>query len=79
MVARVKVSSKNQIAVPAEVRRELKIKPGDTLLVTVVGGHAVLMPEPADYVAAMRGLGAEVWRGEDAQEYVNRERDAWEE
>ena len=79
MVARVKVSSKNQIAVPAEVRRELKIKPGDTLLVAVVSGHAVLMPEPEDYAAAMRGLGAEVWHGEDAQEYVNRERDAWEE
>ncbi len=77
MVARVKVNSKNQIAVPAEVRRELKIKPGDTLLVSVMGGHAVLMPEPADYVAALRGLGAEIWEGEDAQEYVNRERSAW--
>jgi len=65
----VKVSSKNQIAVPAEVRRELKIKPGDTLLGTV-GGRAVLMPQPADYAAALRVSLPRSGRLKAAQEHV---------
>lgn len=28
-------------------------------------------------VIALRGLGREIWRGLDAQEYVDRERQAW--
>ncbi len=74
---RVKLSSRNQIVVPAEVRRRLGIQSGDTLLVDVRAGTIVLLPEPFDYAAALKGLGAEVWQDEDAQEYLNRERAAW--
>jgi len=28
-------------------------------------------------ILEFRGLGAEIWEGIDAQEYVNRERDSW--
>jgi hypothetical protein len=28
-------------------------------------------------ITALRGLGREIWRGLDAQEYVDRERQAW--
>ena len=28
-------------------------------------------------IMELEGLGAEIWQGEDAQEYVNRERAAW--
>ncbi|HZQ36442.1 MAG TPA: hypothetical protein VFD32_10945 [Dehalococcoidia bacterium] len=48
-------------------------------MVSVVAGHAMLMPEPLDYAAALRGLGAEIREGEDAQDYVNRELVAWRE
>lgn len=78
MVARVKISSRNQIAVPAEVRKDLSIKPGDHLLVYVRNGHIVMVPEPEDVVEHLRGLHREVWEGVEAQEYVNQERDAWE-
>ena len=78
MGTRVKVSSKNQIALPAEARKELGIKCGDTLIVDVVGDHLLLFREPADWLKYMRGLGKEVWEGLDAQEYVNQERDTWE-
>ncbi len=27
----------------------------------------------------LRGLGKELWQGQDAQDYVNQERDAWQE
>jgi hypothetical protein len=33
---------------------------------------------PEHTFSELEGLGAEVWKGIDAQEYVNQERDAWE-
>ncbi len=36
-----------------------------------------LVPAPAQGIRALRGLGKEVWQGIDAQEYVDRERTAW--
>jgi AbrB family looped-hinge helix DNA binding protein len=74
---RVKVSKKYQIAVPSEVRKQLRIDAGDTLLVDVQGDHIVLIPEPKDYVKYMKGLHREVWQDVEPQEYVRRERDAW--
>jgi AbrB family looped-hinge helix DNA binding protein len=76
MGQRVVVSSKNQIAVPSAVRKRLGIKSGDRLLVEVRDGYAILMPEPADYAAHLRGLHAEVWSGTEPQAYVTREREA---
>jgi len=76
-VQTVKVSSKFQIALPARIRKQLEIKQGDRLLVDVRGDHIMLMPEPKNYAAALKGLHAEVWAGVDPQEYVRRERDAW--
>ncbi len=78
MKGRVKVSSKNQIALPAEARKKLGITCGDSLLVEVVGETIVLTREPRDWVAYLEGLGKEVWAGVDAQAYVNAERDSWE-
>ncbi len=74
---RVRVSSRNQIAVPARVRKALRIKSGDHLLVEIRGGHVVLMPEPPEYAEHLRGLHREVWEGLEPQEYVRREREAW--
>ena len=73
----VKVSSRNQIALPSEARKKLGIKPGDRLLVEVQDDVLVLVPQPEDYVAAMAGLHREVWEGVDANAYLNEERDAW--
>ena len=71
---RVKLSSKNQIAVPAEIRSKLGIEPGDQLLVDVQGNMILLLPEPKDWVAATQGLGREIWQGIDPVEYVREER-----
>lgn len=78
MTARVKVSNKNQIAVPSEVRKRLGIKGGDRLLVDIREGYFILMPEPAEYSGRLRRLNEQTGQAEDAQEYVDRERDAWE-
>jgi hypothetical protein len=32
---------------------------------------------PRHGITALRGLGKEIWRGVDAQEYVHQERDGW--
>jgi AbrB family looped-hinge helix DNA binding protein len=62
MTTTVKVSSRNQIVVPRQAREQLKIKPGDRLIVDVQGSLIVLSPEPDDYVEYMAGLGREVWK-----------------
>jgi AbrB family looped-hinge helix DNA binding protein len=76
---RVKVSSRNQIAVPSEVRKRLQIKPGDHLLIDVREGYVVLIPEPQDYSRHLKGLHSEVWESVEPQEYVRGERDDWQE
>lgn len=32
---------------------------------------------PRHSVTELRGLGKEIWQGQDAQEYVDQERDSW--
>jgi hypothetical protein len=34
-------------------------------------------PEQFHSILELRGLGADLWEGIDAQEYVNNERDSW--
>ena len=75
---KVKISSKHQIAVPAKVREELGISAGDHLLVDVQDGVIVIVPISDDPFEQLKGLHAEIWQGIDAQEYVDQERDAWE-
>lgn len=78
-MARVRVSSKFQIAVPSEVRRKLGIRAGDTLIIDVRGEHAVLMREPEDWAGRFFGLHKETWEGVDMDDYVRGERAAWRE
>jgi hypothetical protein len=33
--------------------------------------------EPAHRITEMRGLGKDIWRGVDPQDYLNAERDSW--
>ena len=38
---------------------------------------AALEPGPRHSITDLRGLGKEIWQGQDAQEYANQERDSW--
>lgn len=78
-MARVRVSKKNQISIPSEVRRKLGIKPGDTVIIDLRGEHALLMRDPESWSEKFWGLHKEVWAGIDAQEYVRCERGGCEE
>jgi AbrB family looped-hinge helix DNA binding protein len=73
----VKVSSRNQIAVPRIAREKLGIRSGDRLLVDVQDGVLVLIPQPKDYVAQMAGLHRDVWASVNTDEYLDQEREAW--
>jgi AbrB family looped-hinge helix DNA binding protein len=77
VATRVKVSSRYQIAVPADVRKKLGIRRGDHLLVDARDGSILLVPEPRDYPQHLRGLHREVWDGVEPQAYVEQEREAW--
>lgn len=71
------MSSKNQIATPLAVRKRLGIKPRDYLLVDVRDAYVLLVPKPRDYSRNLKGLHREVWEEIEPQDYVRRERDAW--
>jgi AbrB family looped-hinge helix DNA binding protein len=77
MAVRVQISDDGQLTVPEEARRQLQIGPGDTLIADVRDGALVLVPDPQRIVDRLRGLHREIWHGIDANEYVQRERDAW--
>lgn len=34
-------------------------------------------PESSASILDLQGLGSDIWRGQDAQDYVNRERSSW--
>ena len=73
----VKVSKRNQIAVPSEVRRALNIKPGDRLDVEIQKGNILLKPDGKSWVERLASIAPEIWQGIDAQEYINELRDEW--
>ncbi|HEY8695109.1 MAG TPA: AbrB/MazE/SpoVT family DNA-binding domain-containing protein [Chloroflexota bacterium] len=77
----VKVSAKNQIAVPASVRKRLGIKPGDRLRVEVRGQKATLEREErtqsASVVDDLLAIAPEIWRGIDTQAYIDELRNEW--
>ncbi len=74
----VKVSSKHQIAVPAEVRRAFGIKAGDRLGVEINGDVIVLRPQVQSTAERLRGTGRGMY-GPDPVAYIRALRDEWDE
>ena len=73
----VKVSTKHQIVVPSQARRELGIEAGDRLTVEVTPDAIILRPRGPLAGKRLRGLGREAWRGVDPVEYVRQLRSDW--
>jgi AbrB family looped-hinge helix DNA binding protein len=74
----VTVSSKYQVVIPKEVREALDLHPDDQLLVGIEDDKVVMHPRPRSYAKHLRGLHKEIWKGIDATEYVQKERESWE-
>ncbi len=69
----VKLSSKNQIVIPREVREALGAKTGSRLLIVVRNGTVTLLAKPKDYATALRGIAKKRY----PKDYLKRERDSW--
>ncbi|HKO05103.1 MAG TPA: AbrB/MazE/SpoVT family DNA-binding domain-containing protein [Candidatus Acidoferrales bacterium] len=68
------LSSKNQIVIPRKAREALRLKPGDKILVEVLGERIIVLERPKSYRDAIRGLARRVYpRG-----YLKKERRSWE-
>ncbi|AYO31422.1 AbrB/MazE/SpoVT family DNA-binding domain-containing protein [Biomaibacter acetigenes] len=76
----VKLSSKNQITIPAQICRALKIKKGNKLLIEQKDNRIILTPEPQDYVEYYYGIAKGTYGkcAEEMDEYVKKEREDWE-
>lgn len=65
MAVSVKMSSKNQIVVPAEAREALDLRSGDRLIVAVRPDGVIEMErEPRDTAGALEGILQEVRAGD---------------
>ncbi|MBI5948810.1 MAG: AbrB/MazE/SpoVT family DNA-binding domain-containing protein [Chloroflexi bacterium] len=75
----VRVGKRAQVVIPAQLRREMGIDEGDTLLASVDDcGQLVLKPVPSDPVERFRAAWKGVFEGVDADAYIRELRDEWE-
>jgi AbrB family looped-hinge helix DNA binding protein len=75
----VKISSKNQVTLPAEVCRKLKIKKGSRLFLEVTDSKMIFTPEFDSYTEHYCGIAKGIY-GDTAEEidsYVKEERGKW--
>lgn len=76
------VSTKYQVVIPKEIRKMVKVKPGQKMNISVNGQHIVLSPVsirenwkyPEDYIKNLK----DPWEGEDREKYLEEERNSWE-
>ena len=55
-MAKAKLSSKNQIVIPREVRKQLGLKPGDNIVLALHGDTAIMIRKPKKYSEALAGI-----------------------
>ncbi len=75
----VKLSSKRQITLPANICRNLGIKEGDHLILEIKDGHATLIPVPKSYTDYFKGIAQGVYgkTAEEIDSYIKKERASW--
>jgi AbrB family looped-hinge helix DNA binding protein len=73
-MAEAKLSSKNQIVIPREAREALRIKPGNKILVVVLGDEVVVLKKPRSYRAAITGIAP---AGMYPPDHIEKERNSW--
>ena len=73
----VKVGVKSQIVIPARIREDVKVGPGDILIMTSDrNGRISLVKKPQDWAKAAWGCCKGVY-GDNPQEYLRKERESW--
>lgn len=69
-----KISSKNQVVIPREARKALRLRPGDKVLFVVRGDRVLVLQKPKSHAVAIRGLA----KGSYPKNYLKKERESWE-
>ncbi len=69
------LSSKHQLVIPAAVRKQLGLKPGDQLDVQVEGDQAVIRKAPQSYVQSLEKVTSSLWKGYGQE--LRGDRDQW--
>ncbi len=69
----VKLSTKNQIVIPREIREALGVKAGDKLLAVPRRDIVILLRRPKNYSQALAGIG----KGLYGSDYLAQERESW--
>lgn len=74
----VRLSTKGQIVIPLEVRRRMRIKPGDNLVIVGGESEATLMTAKR-YAESLRGTASGVYgrTRKEIDAYVRGERQTW--
>ncbi len=72
-MAEVRVSSKNQIVVPREIRDALQIKAGDRILIVPMHDQAAIILRPDSHRMATAGIAAGLYPAD----YLRKERRSW--
>lgn len=75
MVETVTVTSKGQITIPSELRRELKIVEGEQLLVVREGDVIKMIPVPK--LSKLAGVDRELFKGRKPSKEVQTMRKEW--
>jgi len=78
VTATAKLSGKNQIVLPKEIRQRLGVKAGDDLLFIVREGEIIVRSRPASFTRSMRGLHKQVWENVEIDRWIAEERESWE-
>ena len=73
-----RLTSKCQVTVPREIRKALRLSPGNLVHFAIEGGKAFLSPAPESHARALKGLGKNAWSAlGGADRFLRRERDSW--
>ena len=75
----VTVGSKYQIVIPKKVRKKLKVKPGDKVIIdTKDEKTAIIKTESRSWAERTRGIAKEAWKNIDTTKYLEDLRNEWE-
>jgi len=70
-----KLSSKSQIVLPAPIRRQLNIRPGDELEIAADDNVITIRKAARSATAALDSCGDKIWKHYDAE--LDEERNQW--
>lgn len=69
----VRLSRKNQIIIPPAIRKWLRLKAGDKLIIVARGDTAIMLRKPKRYSKATAGMAKGIY----PSDYLRTERDSW--